>query len=152
MQSKRFEASETITIPTLTGINSLIIENEDEHRINYHGIRFKGRILKDDVTHNTYQNGYIALLCVPNDFIPITGIFNTSDMEKMNQMIIALEPWSLQSGASGRGDTTSMYDFDIAPKTSRTCSKGGKIIGQITNEGLGSVVLTTLLTTFSTTV
>ena len=88
MQNKRYDTAETATIPTLTGINTLIIENEDEHRINFHGIRYKGRIFKDNAAANLFQNGYITLLCVPNDFIPTTGIFSNADMDAMNDMIL----------------------------------------------------------------
>ncbi len=153
MQSKRFDETELATIPPTTGINTLVIENNDDFRVNFHGIRYKGRILVDNTSANIFQNGYIALLCVPNDFIPTTGIFDIATMRDMNEMIIAIEPWSMFSnlinGSKGYG---TVYDFDIAPKTSRTCSMGGKIVGQVTNEGLGNVVVNALLSTFSTTV
>ncbi len=152
MQSKRFDVAEVAVIPTLTGINTLVIENQDEHRINFHGIRYVGRIHKEATDPSIFQNGYVTLLCVPNDFIPTTGIFNNNDMEAMNDMIIGILPWSIYTGANNDASSATFYEFSITPKTSRTCSKGGKILGQVTNEGLGSVVVNALLSTFSTTV
>ena len=152
MQNKRFDEAELAVIPTATGINTLVLEVTDEHRINFHGIRFKGRIQKDDVLATTFQHGYITLLCVPNDQVALSGIFDVNDMIDWNAMIIAIVPWAIFSDAIGRGSFSTVYDFDIAPKTSRTCAKGGKIVAQVTNAGLGSVVVNSLLTSFTTTV
>ncbi len=58
----------------------------------------------------------------------------------------------LHKNVVGADTSAEYYDFDFAPKTSRTCSMGGKIVGQVTNEGLGSVVVNALLTMFTTTV
>jgi len=151
LQTKRFDEAESANIPTATGINTLVIENADDHRINYHGIRYKGRILST-LTDDIFQNGYVTLLCVPNDFIATTGIFDIATMRDMNEMIIGIEPFALFSGAGNRPGAGAMYDFNITPKTSRTCSKGGKILGQVTNAGVGDVTVTALLTAFSTTV
>ncbi len=101
-------------------------------------------------TADQLEHGYVTLLCVPNDFIPITGIFDIATMRDMNEMIIAIQPWVIRNGTNNNGNQTA--EFDIAPKTSRTCSMGGKIVGQITNVGLGTVVVNALLSTFSTTV
>jgi len=150
VQTKRFDEAELAVIPTGTGINTLVLENNEDHRINFHGIRYQGRIFAD-TADNIYQKGYITLLCVPNDFIPTTGIFNVAVMRDMNEMIIAIIPWSTFSVVNP-GGYASVFDFNIAPKTSRTCSMGGKIVGQVTNTGLGSVTVTALLSLFSTTV
>ncbi len=151
MQSKRFDEAEVQTIPTLTGINTLVLENSERHRVNFHGIRFQGRI-HSDTADSIFQHGYITLLCVPNDQVVLSGIFNVNDMIDWNQMIIAIKPFSMFSGAGDAAGYGATFDFDIAPKTSRTCSEGGKIVAQVTNVGLGSVILTTLLTLYSTTV
>ncbi len=151
MQTKRFDEAEVATIPTLTGINSLILENQDDHRVNFHGIRYKGRINGSSVA-NQIQHGYVTLLCVPNDFIPTTGIFDIATMRDMNEMIIAIQPWMILNGSTNTAGYGSTFDWDIAPKTSRTCSMGGKIVAQVTNVGLGAVQVNALLTLFSTTV
>ena len=150
MQNKRFEATELITIPPTTGINTLILEVVDDHKINFHGMRYQGRIFNDNV-FSGFQNGYVTLLCVPNDQVALSGIFSENDMEKWNAMIIAIQPWAT-FGFVGRDGSAKYFDFNIAPKTSRTCAKGAKIVAQVTNEGLGSVVVNALLTSFTTTV
>ena len=151
MQSKRFDTAEVAVIPTLVGINTLVLENTADHRVNFHGIRYKGRI-NGSSTANQLQNGYVTLLCVPNDQIALSGIFNNADMDSWNEMIIAIVPWMILNGATNTAGFGSTFDFEIAPKTSRTCSKGGKIVAQVTNEGLGSVQVNALLTLFTTTV
>jgi len=154
MQNKRFDEAELATIPASTGINTLVLEVTDEHRINYHGMRYKGRIIADNNSANLFQSGYITLLCVPNDQVALSGIFNVSDMIDWNAMIVAIMPWSMYvRNTTDKGEGGANYfDFDIAPKTSRTCAKGGKIVAQITNVGLGFVVVNALLTSFTTTV
>jgi len=154
MQNKRFDQVELQTLPASSGINTLVLEVEDEHRINFHGIRYQGRILSDNTIGNLFQNGYITLLCVPNDQVILSGIFNVNDMRDWNEMIIAIIPWSTynRTGVAAGDGACRCFDFEIAPKTSRTCSRGGKIVAQITNVGLGIIVVNGLLTTFTTTV
>jgi len=154
MQSKRFDEAELQTIVTATGINTLVLENQDEHRINYHGMRFQGRIIANNSGGNLFQHGYVTLLCVPNDQVALSGIFSVADMRDWNEMIIAIIPWAVFAGTttSASDGYSKVFDFNISPKTSRTCSRGGKIVAQVTNVGLGSVVINTLLTTFTTTV
>ncbi len=68
-------------------------------------------------------------------------------------MIIAIMPFSVFHGDGTTDDGAArVFDFDITPKTSRTCAEGGKIVGQVTNVGLGQVVVTALLQSFGTTV
>ena len=154
MQNKRFDEAELATIPTLTGINTLVLEVTDEHRINFHGMHFQGRVHGDNALSNAFQHGYVTLLCVPNDQVALSGIFTVSDMIDWNAMIIAIKPFSLFNRVTAGSSTgeQSVFEFDIAPKTSRTCAKGGKIVGQVTNVGLGNVIVNTLLTSFTTTV
>jgi len=153
MQNKRFDEAELQTIPTATGINTLVLEVTDEHRINFHGIRYKGRIHADNAVSNKFQHGYVTLLCVPNDQVALSGIFSVADMIDWNAMIVAIMPWSTYQGVTLTSDGAStFFEFDIAPKTSRTCAKGGKIVAQVTNVGLGNAVVNALLTSFTTTV
>ncbi len=154
MQNKRFDEAELATIPASTGINTLVLEVTDEHRINFHGIRYQGRVHADNLTGDLYQNGYITLLCVPNDQVALSGIFDVNDMIDWNAMIVAIKPWSIYSrtDANKNDGAQRFVDWDIAPKTSRTCAKGGKIVAQVTNVGLGNVIVNALLTSFTTTV
>ena len=84
--------------------------------------------------------------------VALSGIFDVSDMIDWNAMIVGIIPWAIFSGAAGASGASVYFDFEIAPKTSRTCAKGGKIVAQVTNVGLGSVVVNALLTSFTTTV
>jgi len=153
MQNKRFVTTELAAIPPTTGINTLVLETTDEHRINYHGIRYQGRLFAR-TDSGTYQKGYITLLCVPNDQVALSGIFSDNDMVDWNEMIIAVMPWSMQGQASfaAANGAPSIFDWVIDPRTSRTCSKGGKIVAQVTNVGNGTTLVNCLLTSYTTTV
>ena len=152
MQNKRFDEAEVATLPAATGINTLVLEVSDEHRINFHGMRYKGRIHATNVAANKFQHGYVCLLCVPNDQVALSGIFNVNDLIDWNAMIVAAMPWSTFNGVNMNGGAASYFDFNIKPETSRTCAKGGKIVAQITNVGTDIVVVTALLSSFTTTV
>ena len=151
MQSKRYDSIERQVVPAITGVNNRVIENTENHEVNYHGIRFKGRLILDAVqTGINFGSGYITLMCLPNDFITIPTIFADTDMIDAQSMIIACEPWAAIGGTTHDSDG-SFVDFNITPKTSRNCATGAKIIGQVTNESPGiAAVLTALLSTFET--
>ena len=152
IQNKEFRSTELQTLPPATGVDNIIIENDEQREQNYHGIRFKGRIIADDNVTNIYMKGYVTLMCIPNDNITIPAITSAALLEDAQSYIIASELWSMFSGPTqtqNRG--ASIYDFDFAPKTSRTCSRGGKIVGQVTNESVSvNAVYSGLLSSFGT--
>ena len=67
MQSKQFQESVRQTIPQVSGVNTLVIENTENHRVNYHGIRFSGRINSEVTVGANFGSGYITLMCIPVD-------------------------------------------------------------------------------------
>jgi len=153
MQSKRYDSIERQVLPATTGVDSRVIENNENHQVNYHGVRFKGRIIANvDSAGANYGSGYITLMCLPNDFITIPTIRSDNDMLDAQSMIIAVEPWMTVVGVTNNINSyLSGYDFDIVLKTSRNCATGGKIIGQVTNESGLTCTITTLLSMFETT-
>ncbi len=154
MQQKEFETVFRAVLPPNTGVSSLIIENNIISKINFHGIRFKGRIMADLAEPSAqFLSGFCTLMCIPNDQITVPVLLTEADLNDSNSFIIATEAW--QIGTRGGTDLQlgygSVYDFEFAPKTSRSCMKGGKLVGQVTvNSPTADAVITTLLLTFET--
>jgi len=154
MQQKEFEVSIRQGVPILTGVDSLVIENTGLSKLNFHGIRYKGRILQDAVASSNFASGFVSLMCIPNDQIAIPTLLTEADLNDSNSFIIAVEAWSTQMRTTASDDTAgakSFWDFDFAPKTSRSCMKGGKIVGQISNNSpVATLTVTHQLSSFET--
>jgi len=153
MQQKEFETSIRQTIPITTGVDSLVIENTGLSKLNFHGMRYIGRIMADYATAaDLYGSGFVTLMCIPNDQIAIPTLLTEADLNDSNSFIIAIKPWMIhnQAAASNEGGYQSVYEFDFVVKTSRSCMKGGKIVGQISNNGPLQVVGTHQLSSFET--
>ena len=153
MQNKRFKATERQTLNFGGGFLNFQIENEENTEVNYHGIRFKGRVIIDlnDATLE-FGSGWVTLMCIPPG-IAIPLIDSATDAETFQQFIIACETWEAAGGGGGdHNGSAAVADFNLVPKTSRNCVKGAQIVGQVVNESIGiQAVLTGLLSTFETT-
>jgi len=153
MQTKSYESVELQALPAVTGINNLTIQNDEQRKENFHGIRFKGRIIMDGVNAPQFGKGFITLMCIPAEIASVPAITSDVVLNDAQYWIIASEIWSM------RADTTTVlarygaiYDFDMIIGTSRTCNKGGRIVAQVTNESASTgVVLTCMLSLFRTT-
>ncbi len=146
---KSFQTDERQTVPASTGSRNLVIENTENREENFHGMRFQGRLLSNPGSN--FGGGYISLMCIPNDQITIPDLNSEATLNDSNSFIIAVMPYVLDPVASGSENRYGgVFDFVIAPKTSRTCMKGGKIVGQVTNQSTGAIVLSTMLSMFRT--
>jgi len=154
LQQKEYEYSIRQVLPQLTGVDNLTIENTGLSKLNFHGMRYVGRILVDFAhASDSYLSGLVTLMCIPNDQITIPTLLTEADLNDSNSFIIAVIPWSahVQAVADNVGGYQSVFDFNIVPLTSRSCMKGGKIVGQITNNSpAADCVVTHLLSTFET--
>ncbi len=151
MQMKTFDDDQRQTVP-IDGVRNLTIENTENREENFHGMRFQGRIIIDNDVVG-FTSGYITLMCIPNDQITIPEIKLESVLNDSNSFIIAVMPYQLFSAATGTENRYgAVKDFEIVPATSRTCMKGGKIVGQISvhSGSVESVVVTSLLSLFRT--
>ena len=157
MQNKRYNAVERQVLTLGGGINNQSISNEENTEVNFHGIRYKGRILIDTADGSfEFGSGWITLMCLPPG-ITTPVIDSSADANSFQQFIIATEQWSAMGGspatdtANGNG-AGAIYDFNITPKTSRNCVKDGSIVAQVINESIGiGAILTSVLSTFETT-
>ncbi len=153
MQQKEFEVNIRQAVPIATGVDSLVIENNVISTLNFHGIRYKGRIIQDPIGSDQLASGFVTLMCIPNDQIVIPALLTEADLNDSNSFIIAIEAWSTRGQASADNvlGFQQVWDFDFAPKTSRSCMQGGKIVGQITNNSpSATITVTHLLSTFET--
>ncbi len=153
MQQKEFEDNFRQALPALTGVDSLVIENTGLSKLNFHGIRYKGRIIQDQLSTVQFASGIVTLMCIPNDQIAIPALLTEADLNDSNSFIIATEAWSTFSDTAGANSPSAalFYDFNFVPLTSRSCMKGGKIVGQITNNSpVATITVTHLLSTFET--
>ncbi len=154
MQQKEFEVGIRQALPVATGVDSIIIENGEASKMNFHGIRYKGRIIQDEIASANFASGFVSLMCIPNDQIAIPSLLTENDLNDSNSFIIAIEAWSTRREEGTTQATNgfmSTYDFDFTPKTSRSCMRGGKIVGQITNNSpTATMTVTHLLSTFET--
>jgi len=151
MQQKEYETVQRQVIPP-AGVNSLVIENTGLSKLNFHGMRFMGRIMTDNAEPaDAYASGFITLMCIPNDQIAIPNLQTEADLNDSNSFIIAVQPWQLHQRVNTIISTAGVFDFEFAPKTSRSCMKGGKIVGQVTNNSpVADIVLTALMGSFET--
>ena len=154
MQQKEFEAVFRQVIPP-AGVNSLVIENNVISTLNFHGMRFQGRLQMDFAEPaDAYASGFVTLMCIPNDQIAIPNLQTEADLNDSNSFIIAIKPFQMftQDASAQRALAYSgTFDFEFAPKTSRSCMQGGKIVGQVSNNSpVADIVLTTLLSSFET--
>ncbi len=153
MQMKTFEFIERQVVP-VNGVDSRVIEVTDNLQENFHGIRFCGRIQQDNDVVG-FTSGFITLMCIPNDQIAIPALHSEADLNDSNSFIIAIVPFQMFVEAGpATGEYGNTFDFSFAPKTSRSCMKGGKIVGQVTlNTGsVDEIIVTTLLSVFRTVV
>ena len=152
MQQKEFEVSIRQGLPLATGVDSITIENGEASKMNFHGIRYKGRIQQDRLASVNFASGFISLMCIPNEQITVPTLLTETDLNDSNSFIIAVEPWSTHRGNDSNNEGfASTYDFEITPKTSRSCMRGGRIVGQITNNSpVATITVTHLLSTFET--
>ena len=148
MQTKRYETAESFTLGTGGQLNEEIA-NDDNLKVNWHGIRFKGRIMADQVSADNAAAGMIGIMCVPQEGIATPAVSGEADLNNFYSYIIANEPWRVFGGSSTQG-FTAIYDFDIVLKSTRTCPKGGRLIGYVSNRGNKNVIVNSSLSTFET--
>jgi len=95
MQQKEFEVSIRDVVPAITGVDNLVIENTGLSELNFHGIRYCGRLIIDQQAGDAYGSGFITLMCIPNDGIAIPSLLTEADLNDSNSFIIAVLPWEM---------------------------------------------------------
>jgi len=150
MQTKRYDTIERQVIPQVNGVDSRQIVNSASRKTNFHGIRFEGTIISENLAGNAFGSGFITLMCIPNQAVTVPVILNEADLKDAHTFIIAVEHYETFEQDNVMGET-SIKRFSFAPKSSRTCAEGGFLVGQVTNTSPTlDMVITTLLSSFET--
>ncbi len=117
-------------------------------------MRYKGRLITDDTVLG-FTSGFITLLCLPTTNQVIPTISDDATADDANEFVIATEPFMVindSAGGDNNAEFGSVYDWDMQIKTSRTCSRGGRIIAQVHNDATSTngIVINCLLSLFRT--
>ncbi len=92
-------------------------------------------------------------MCIPNDEITIPDITSDVVLNSAQSFVIASEIFQLRATSSTQTGFPMLHDFDMVINTSRSCSKGGKIVGQIMNDSATpDIIVSAMLSSFMTTV
>jgi len=155
MQTKRYEQQRESTLAA-GAVLEATIQNDSERRANFHGIRFQGRLRADNASADNESHGYIILTCEPGGYPALTEaqVDSSSDLETRSEIIIAIIPWAIFGGSTNPVGTGTLWDWSLDIKTSRTCSKGSKLVGYVIslNESAKSTIVSNmLLSCFETT-
>jgi len=150
MQMKTFETNQRQAIPVGGQVTS-VIEATDNREENFHGMRHKGLIVQDATIG--FASGFCGIMCIPNDQIAIPVLLTEADLNDSNSFIVTIESWMTRIQATGENsEFGAVYAYDHTPKTSRSCMKGGKIVGFVscTSGSVDGVTFTNLLSLFRT--
>jgi len=153
MQTKSYKNEERLVLAVDTQNNNTFINNS-ERRENFHGIRWSGRIITDDLVEG-FSSGFVTLMCLPTSGQGIPILKSATDLDANQEFIIATLPWMILNPAAGTKENAhaaSYFDWAFDIGTSRTCSRGGRIIAQIHNDSTSTnlVVVNHLFSTFRT--
>ena len=156
MQAKRFARNVEETIAA-GGVFSIEIENTNNRRANWHGIRWQGKLRADNVSADGEAHGLLVLFCRSGQFGSLTEPFfdSDSDLEKLSEAIVAVIPWSVFGGSTNPVGANTYQEWSLDIKTSRTCARGGVLEGTIVSMSESSksiIVSNQLLSAFETTV
>ena len=113
--------------------------------VNVHGLRYCGSIEPENADANA--NGFWCLFCLPAGIIQLSELpefFSELNDEDFLPYLWAVGCWTASNQAP--------YHFEVAPRTSRTCQKGARIVGYIVKSGIsaGNVRINQTLTYFTT--
>ena len=143
-QRRLIDASSN-SIANNTNANN-ILEFDEADAINAHGLRVCGSIEPENVDANA--NGFWVVYCFPSSIINTTTdlpeSFSELDNKDINPYVWGIGCWTASNQAP--------YHFEFAPRTSRTCQRGARIVVQIRTTGVsaGNVRVNIVTTTFTT--
>ena len=147
MQQKRYVRGSELTLATGSRQEIEILQGEPR-KANFHGIRASGRIRADNVSADNEAHGLIVIFCKNEDFDVSEGMVDgASDLESLSEQIVAVMPWAVFGGSTNPVGGGTFFDFEIAPKSSRTCPKGQHLSLAVYSmaESAKSVIITNML-------
>ena len=123
----------------------LLLDESDA--VNLHGLHWCFSIEPENTDANA--NGFAIIYCFPASLIVSTNAdlpksFGDLDSKKFNPYVWGLTCWTASNQAP--------YHYEFAPRTSRTCQRGARIVCHIIKTGVsaGNVRINQTLTGFTT--
>ena len=122
------------------------IEQSETAIANFHGLHYCFSI--EPEVGGANANGFWVLLCLPAGLIQRDDLPETfgelADDTRFSPYIWGLGCWTASNEAP--------YHMEFAPKTSRNCEKGARVIAYVIKDGIssGAVRIVQTLTLFST--
>ena len=135
------DANNTLNSNTADNITLLLDESDV---VNVHGMHYCFSI--EPEVENANANGWWALWCLPANTISPANLpdqITNIDDEDANPYLWGLGCWTASNQAP--------FHLEFAPRTSRNCQKGARIVGVVNKSGVsaGSVRIIQTLTCFT---
>ncbi len=130
----------------LNGVSQVKITLDESAAVNFHGMHYCFSIEPENGDANA--NGFWVLYCLPATVISestgLPGTFAELDNEDFLPYVWGVGCWTASNQAP--------YHYEFAPRTSRNCQKGARIVGQVVVSGVsaGLVRINNTLTGFTT--
>ncbi len=114
------------------GTADVIATIDESNGVNAHGLRWRFAIEPENTDANA--NGTYALMCLPRQSTAIPSItINALELEADNPAIWAVGVWIASN--------QTPFTLEIAPKTTRNCPAGTRIVGRISFSGVSAGVV-----------
>ena len=122
----------------------LTVTLDESASVNVHGLRACGSIEPENADANA--NGFWIVYCLPAQVINLLDLpqnFAQLDNEDFLPYVWGCGCWTASNQAP--------YHFEFAPKTSRTCQKGARIVTVVVKSGIsaGAVRINLITTCFT---
>ncbi len=130
----------------VNGTSEVAIILDEGPSVNLHGLHYCFSIEPENADANA--NGFWVCYCLPAGVISsatdLPDTFAELDNEDFLPYVWGVGCWTASNQAP--------FHYEFAPRTSRTCQKGARIIGQVTATGVsaGNVRINQTMTGFTT--
>ena len=120
------------------------VEIQFDTQVNFHGLHYCISIEPENADANC--NGFWVVYCLPGDVITTGDLPNTFpglDDQKFQPYVWGLGCFTASNQAP--------YTWEFAPRTSRTCKEGARILAYVVTTGIsaGAVRINQILTGFT---
>ncbi len=128
-----------------SGADTVQVVLDEGPSVNVHGLRACGSIEPENADANA--NGFWMCLCIPAGLLGVgsdfPASFNDLDNEDFLPYVWGVGCWTASNQAP--------YHFEFAPRTSRTCQNGARIVLYVVKTGIsaGAVRINLTMTLFT---
>jgi len=146
---RRLIDGSTVSISALNDPDgaALTLEFDEADAVNVHGLHWCLSIEPENADANA--NGFAIIYCFPAGIIDesnsnLPASFNDLDSKLFNPYVWGITCWTASNQAP--------YHYEFAPRTSRTCQRGARIVSAVVLTGVsaGAVRINQIITGFTT--